>query len=267
MTARDDFYAPRRGAMADTGAYAGFLLGFFGAAPFGWNALTSSFEDYGDATMGVIRFAGTLIVAGLVTGVAGYAVGALTGRLWEARHRAANPRVKPEAGPDMATLTAARPEDTVAAVARAWQRQAKEASRASAAPGTDAAERADTPSLDRFESPDELREFRHGRLELVRSAGTVLGRLTCAAGWRWSRDIGAMLQVERHREALAGLVLEGSMQVTSADGVVHALVPGTIFDLPPAAHDLEVIGPTPVVAILFSGAERFAPHPSHAPVA
>lgn len=136
MSTRDDFYTPRRGAMADTGAYAGFLVGFFGAAPFGWTALMASFEDQGDATMGVIRFAGTLIVGGLLAGGAGYALGALVGRLWERRHRAANPRVKPEAGPDMATLTAAPPDETVAAVARAWQRQARSGAAPSGDPGS-----------------------------------------------------------------------------------------------------------------------------------
>lgn len=263
MSARDDFYAPRRGAMADTGAYAGFLIGFFGAAPFGWNALTSSFEDYGDATMGVIKFAGTLIVVGLGTGVAGYAVGALSGRLWEARHRAANPKVKPEAGPDMATLTGARPEDTVAAVARVWQRQAKQASmKVSSHAAGPALARGDSPELARFEASDDVRAFPNGRMELVRSADRVLGRVTCAPGWRWARDVGAPLSRERHQDELAGYVLEGTMRATFEDGTVSVLEPGTVFHLPAAAHDLEVAGTTPCVAVLFVGAAEFAPAPT-----
>lgn len=264
MSARDDFYAPRRGEMADTGAYTGFLFGFFGAAPFGWNALTSSFEDYGDATMGVIKFAGTLIVAGLATGVVGYFVGALSGRIWEARHRAANPKVKPEAGPDMATLTGARPEDTVAAVARVWQRQAAQANaHASAAVGAAVGVQGALPQFARFESPDESREFGRGRLQLVRSAGSVLGRVTCEPGWRWSRDIGAPLAVERRRDEMAGFVLEGTVSATFEDGTVHVLTPGTVFHLPARAHDLEVVGDATFVAMLFVGAADFAPVHAH----
>ena len=48
-------------------------------------------------------------------GEIGYAIGALYGRLWEWRHRRRNPRVKPEAGADRASETAAKPEETVAA--------------------------------------------------------------------------------------------------------------------------------------------------------
>lgn len=235
--------------MADTGAYTGFLLGFFGAAPLGWQALTASFEDYGDATMGVVKFAGTLVVAGLAAGAAGYVLGALTGRIWEARHRAANPVVKPEAGPDRATLTAAPPEETVAAVARAWQRQAR-----AAAEGPDAGiVRA------RFDAPQESRERPRLRVDLVRLTGGVIGRATCASGWRWSVDVGAALGAAQRTDAFDAMVLAGALEVVQADGRSERFEVGDLVHIPPRAHDLATAGAAPLELLLLSGAERLAP--------
>ena len=249
MSARDDFYTPRRGEMADTGAYTGFLLGFFGAAPLGWRALTASFEDPGDATMGVIKFAGTLVVAGLAAGALGYVLGALAGRIWEARHRAANPVVKPEAGPDRATLTAAPPEETVAAVARAWQRQAR-----AAAEGTDT-----RIARARFDAPQESRERPRLRVDLVRLPGGVIGRATCAPGWRWSVDVGATLGLAQCAGALDAMVIAGALDVVRADGTSERFDAGDLVHLPPRAHDLATAGGSPLELLLLSGAERFAP--------
>jgi hypothetical protein len=39
MRSPDDFHGPRRGEFADALAILGFVLGFFGAAPFGWGAM------------------------------------------------------------------------------------------------------------------------------------------------------------------------------------------------------------------------------------
>jgi hypothetical protein len=41
-----------------------------------------------------------------------------------------------------------------------------------------------------FESPDEVREFEHGRFEVVRIGGMVVGRATYEPGWRWSQHVG-----------------------------------------------------------------------------
>lgn len=253
MSARDDFYTPRRGAMADTGAYTGFLLGFFGAAPLGWRALMASFEDTGDATMGVIRFAGTLVVVGLAAGAIGYVLGALAGRVWESRHRAANPVVKPEAGPDRATLTAAPPEETVAAVARAWQRQARAAAAGSEA-GTDAG-----IARARFDAPHESRERPGLRVALVRLPGGVIGRATCAPGWRWSADTGANDRVALRTDALEAMVLSGALDVVLGDGRRERFEAGDLVHLPPHAHDLATAGGSPLELLLLRGAERFAP--------
>jgi quercetin dioxygenase-like cupin family protein len=229
--------------MADTSAYLGFLVGFLGAAPLAWSALTSSFdENVGDATMGVARFAGALVVSGLFTGAIGYGLGAAWGFVWEKRHRARNPRAKPEAGADRASETAAKPAETVASVARVWQRQAQEAAVA----------------LQRFDAPDEVRDLPSARFELVRVGGAVLGRATCAPGWRWSKHVGPAVGAIRCTVEEAGLVISGEATVEMDDGTSHRLVPGTIFHIPSRPHDSHVVGDVPFVAVHFIGADRYS---------
>ncbi len=243
VSVSDDFYRPRRGEIADTSAYLGFLVGFLGAAPLAWNALTASFdENAGDATMGVARFAAVLVASGLVTGVVGYALGATWGWLWERRHRARNPRVKPEAGADRASETAAKPADTVASVARVWQRQAQQA----------------VVSLQRFDAPDETIALPLARFDLIRLAGSTIGRATCEPGWRWSAHVGPALGATRCTVEEAGIVLSGEATVEMEDGTTHRLATGTLFHVPARPHDTVVIGELPFVAVRFVGAERYA---------
>jgi len=40
-----------------------------------------------------------------------------------------------------------------------------------------------------FEKPDEVREFPHGRVELVHTATGMVGRLVAEPGWRWSEHV------------------------------------------------------------------------------
>jgi hypothetical protein len=40
-----------------------------------------------------------------------------------------------------------------------------------------------------FQEPTEVREFPHGRLELVDTAGGQIGRLTLEPGWQWSEHV------------------------------------------------------------------------------
>lgn len=243
MSTSDDFYRPRRGEIADTSAYLGFLVGFLGAAPLAWSALTASFdENAGDATMGVARFAAVLVASGLVTGVVGYTLGAAWGWLWERRHRARNPRVKPEAGADRASETAAKPADTVASVARVWQRQAQQAAVA----------------MHRFDAPDETIELPLARFELIRLSGSTIGRATCAPGWRWSTHVGPAIGATQCAVEEAGLVLSGEATAEMEDGTTHRLTAGTLFHIPPRPHDTVVVGDAPFVAIRFVGAERYA---------
>jgi hypothetical protein len=61
--------------------------------------------------------------------------------------------------------------------------------------------------LRRFDSPDEVREFEKGRLELVRIAGQTLGRATYQPGWQWSVHVGPRVNARRCSVEHLGIVL------------------------------------------------------------
>jgi hypothetical protein len=87
--------------------------------------------------------------------------------------------------------------------------------------------------LTRFESPDEVREFDRGRLELVTIASQTLGRATYQPGWKWSVQVGPGVGARRCTVEHLGIVLAGHATAAFDDGRVVDLTPGTIFYIPP----------------------------------
>ena len=99
--------------------------------------------------------------------------------------------------------------------------------------------------LTSFGSPDEVREFDKGRLELVTIAGQTLGRATYQPGWKWSEHVGPAVGVRRCTVEHLGIVLAGHAVAAFDDGRVFDLTPGTIFHIPPEEHDSWVVGNVP----------------------
>jgi hypothetical protein len=50
--------------------------------------------------------------------------------------------------------------------------------------------------LKRFETPDEVRVFHKGRIEIVRIGSRIVGRATYEPGWKWSEHVGSTTQSE-----------------------------------------------------------------------
>lgn len=112
--------------------------------------------------------------------------------------------------------------------------------------------------LKRFEAPDEVREFEKGRFEIVRIGGLTIGRATYEPGWKWSEHVApsagtALCEVEH-----VGLVVSGRAVAAMPDGAIVELTPGTLFYVPPVAHDSWVVGDEPYVSLHFLGAEKYA---------
>ena len=116
--------------------------------------------------------------------------------------------------------------------------------------------------LRRFETPDEVRRFPKGRLEVVRIGGLAIARATYQPGWRWSEhvapSVGAPLCTVEH----VGLVVAGSAAVAFEDGRVIELHAGELFYVPSLAHDSWVIGDTEYVSLHFIGADSYARKPA-----
>lgn len=112
--------------------------------------------------------------------------------------------------------------------------------------------------LKRFESPDEIREFAKGRLELVNIAGQTLGRATYQPGWKWSVHVGPTVNARRCTVEHLGIVLAGHATAAFDDGRVFDLTTGTVFYIPPEPHDSWVVGDTPYVSLHLLGASHYA---------
>lgn len=112
--------------------------------------------------------------------------------------------------------------------------------------------------LKRFDSPDEVREFTLGKLEVVRIVGQTLGRATYQPGWKWSVHVGPSVGQERCGVEHLGIVLQGHATVAFADGRIYNLTEGTLFYVPPEPHDSWVVGDTPYVSLHLMGAAQYA---------
>jgi hypothetical protein len=112
--------------------------------------------------------------------------------------------------------------------------------------------------LKRFERPDEARVFNRGRFEIVRLAGTTVGRATYQPGWKWSVDVGPTVGASRCTVEHVGLVLSGVATVAFEDGRIVNLRPGDLFHVGAAPHDSWVVGDDPYVSLHFMGAEHYA---------
>ena len=110
----------------------------------------------------------------------------------------------------------------------------------------------------RFESPDEVRTFDHGRLEVVRLGGMTLGRATYEPGWKWSVHVGPTMGKTRCTVEHVGLVVSGTAVVAFDDGRVIELQEGILFHIAGVPHDSWVVGDKPYVSLHFMGAEHYA---------
>lgn len=112
--------------------------------------------------------------------------------------------------------------------------------------------------LKSFETPDETRVFEKGRLEIVRIGGMVLGRASYEPGWRWSQHVSPIAGTPLCEVEHVGMVLSGRAMAAMNDGTEVELTVGSLFYVPPTAHDSWVIGDEPYISLHFLGAEQYA---------
>lgn len=112
--------------------------------------------------------------------------------------------------------------------------------------------------LKRFETPDETRVFEKGKLEIVRIGGMTLGRASYEPGWRWSEHVSPIAGTPLCEVEHVGMVISGRAMAAMKDGTEVELTAGSLFYVPPVAHDSWVIGDEPYVSLHFLGAEQYA---------
>src|SRR5262245_16500740 len=103
--------------------------------------------------------------------------------------------------------------------------------------------------LKRFEHPDETREFKLGKFEVVTIGGVTIGRATYQPGWKWSEHVRPVAGTAFCEVEHVGLVISGRATAAMSDGSVTELTPGTLFYVPPVPHDSWVVGDEPYVSL------------------
>ena len=106
-------------------------------------------------------------------------------------------------------------------------------------------------------SPDEVRTFEKGKLDLVKIGGGVVGRLTLQPGWRWSQHVKPTAGTEWCEAPHFQYHVSGRIHVVMSDGTEFEVGAGEITALP-QGHDAWVVGNEPVVLIDWAGASNYA---------
>ena len=111
--------------------------------------------------------------------------------------------------------------------------------------------------LKRFDTPDEVREFPYGKLELVKIGGAVIGRATLQPGWRWSTSVQPIAKTKSCEAPHLQYQVSGTLHVLMDDGTERETKAGDVALIPPG-HDGWVVGNEPVVMIDFQGMVDYA---------
>lgn len=105
----------------------------------------------------------------------------------------------------------------------------------------------------RFAAPDEVRTFPGGHAEVVSLDETTVGRSSWSPGWRWSKDLGPIMQTRSCQIHHLGHAVSGVLHVAMDDGRAIDIPPDSIFEIPPG-HDAWVVGDDPFVAVEWTSA-------------
>ena len=108
-----------------------------------------------------------------------------------------------------------------------------------------------------FDEADEVRDFTHGRAEILNVGGGEIGRLVLQPGWRWSNDVKPIAKTESCEAPHFQYHVSGRIAIRMDDGIEFIAGPGDVTSLP-SGHDAWVVGEEPVVVVDWYGASAFA---------
>lgn len=108
-----------------------------------------------------------------------------------------------------------------------------------------------------LDSPDEVRTFPKGKVQVVNMNGMVAGRATFEPGWKWSDCIKPIAGTESCQAPHFGYCISGRMHAVMTDGTAIDIGPGDAISIPPG-HDAWIVGDEACVMLDFSGFENYA---------
>jgi mannose-6-phosphate isomerase-like protein (cupin superfamily) len=115
----------------------------------------------------------------------------------------------------------------------------------------------DKAQIKSMNQPYEVRDFNHGRVELVHMSVGTIGRYVLEPGWRWADAVKPIAKTELCEAQHYQYVVSGRLGVRMSDGEEFELKAGDVSFLPPG-HDSWVIGNESVVIVDWAGAVHFA---------
>jgi class 3 adenylate cyclase len=118
------------------------------------------------------------------------------------------------------------------------------------------------PRLQRkgFGSPDEVRRFPSGVVEIVTLDEINGAHFVFQPGWRWSKDVGPIAGTESCQHRHVGYTLSGRLAVRMNDGTTLTIGPGDAYEIPPG-HEAWVEGDVPWESVEFTSGHSYGKSP------
>ncbi len=111
--------------------------------------------------------------------------------------------------------------------------------------------------LKSFKTPEEVRRFEKGQVELVKVNGALIGRAVFQPGWRWSTSVKPLAKTDSCEAPHFQYHIAGTLRIRMDDGTERDCKPGDVSYLP-SGHDAWVVGNEPVVVVDFHGMREYA---------
>lgn len=108
-----------------------------------------------------------------------------------------------------------------------------------------------------FTTPDEVRTFPKGKLELISIGGGTVGRAIFEPGWKWSTSVQPLVLTKSCEAPHFQYHLSGTLRIAMDDGSEFECKAGDV-SLLPVGHDAWVVGDEPVVVVDFQGMLDYA---------
>ena len=99
-------------------------------------------------------------------------------------------------------------------------------------------------------SPDLVRPFTFGHVDVVNLDETAVARFTWEPGWRWSKDVAPVVKTASCQNRHVGYVTSGTLHVQMDDGTESEIHHGDAYEIPPG-HDAWTVGNEPCVMVDF----------------
>ena len=118
------------------------------------------------------------------------------------------------------------------------------------------------PRLQRksFTTPDQVRKFPTGQVNIVTLDEIAVGRFVFQPGWRWSKDVKPVAGTNSCQFRHLGFTISGSLEVCMDDGTKLVIEAGEAYEIPPG-HDAWVVGDKAWDAIEFASAHTYGVSP------